>query len=292
MIPRELFQKIRRLEVRTRGLVDSLFSGEYHTAFKGQGITFAEVRPYQMGDDVRTIDWSVSARMGTLYVKLFEEEREQTLLLVVDVSGSQRFGLRRRTKQELAAEVCAVLGFSALRNHDKVGLLLFSDRIEGFVAPRKGRRHVLRLLRDLYACSPRSHRTDLRVALDYLLRVQRRRAIILLLSDFLDMPSFERPLRALARRHDVIALQLQDPVEQAWPAVGLVEVVDIETGQHRWLDTRSKRVQQWLAAHTQARQAALETQFRQLQIDHVCLRTDTDYVEPLLHFFHQRNRRR
>jgi len=292
MIPRELFHKIRRLEVRTRGLVDSLFGGEYHTAFKGQGITFAEVRPYQIGDDVRTIDWNVSARMGAPYVKLFEEEREQTLLLVVDVSGSQGFGVRGRTKRELAAEICAVLGFSALRNHDRVGLLLFTDRIEAFVPPRKGRRHVLRLVRDLYACRPGSTRTDLRVALDYLMRVLHRRAIILLLSDFLDMPDFERPLRALARRHDVVALQLQDPVEQTWPAVGLVELVDAETGRRRWIDTRSARVRAHLAEQARRRQAELEACFRRLQIDHVCLRTDADYVEPLLAFFHRRNRRR
>jgi uncharacterized protein (DUF58 family) len=292
MIPRELFQKIRRLEVHTRGLVDSLFSGEYHTAFKGQGITFAEVRPYQIGDDVRTIDWNVSARMGTLYVKLFEEEREQTLLLVVDVSGSQGFGVRGRTKRELAAEICAVLGFSALRNHDRVGLLLFSNRIEAFVPPRKGQRHVLRLVRDLYACQPQSPRTDLRVALDYLMRVLHRRAIILILSDFLDMPDFERLLQALSRRHDVVALQLQDPVERQWPAVGLVELVDAETGQRRWIDTRSARVRAHLAEHARQQQAELEACFRRLQIDHVCLRTDADYVEPLLTFFHRRNRRR
>lgn len=292
MIPHELFQKIRRLEVRTRGLVDNLFGGEYHTAFKGQGITFAEVRPYQIGDDVRTIDWNVSARMGSPYVKLFEEEREQTLLLVVDVSGSQSFGLRGRTKRELAAEICAVLGFSALRNHDRVGLLLFSDQVERFIPPRKGRRHMLRLVRDLYACQPRQARTDLRVALDYLLRVQHRRAILLILSDFLDTPDFERPLRALARRHDVVALQLQDPVEQSWPDIGLIMLVDAETNQRRWLDTRSARVRHWLAERARQQQTDLEACFRRLQIDHVCLRTDTDYVEPLLTFFHRRNRLR
>lgn len=211
MIPRELFRKIRHVEVRTRGLVDDVFGGEYHSAFKGRGIEFAEVRPYQIGDDVRTIDWNVSARTGEPYVKLFEEEREQTLLLVVDVSGSEDFG-SARAKRDLAAEVCAVLGFSALRNSDKVGLVLFTDRVERFVRPKKGKRHILRLLRDLYAHQPLATGTDLGVALDHVLRVQRRRAIVILVSDFL-VPTaahetLARTMRVVSQKHDLSLIHI------------------------------------------------------------------------------------
>ena len=294
MIPRELFRKIRHVEVRTRGLVDDVFGGEYHSAFKGRGIEFAEVRPYQIGDDVRTIDWNVSARTGEPHVKLFEEEREQTLLLVVDVSGSEDFGSGAGAKRDLAAEVCAVLGFSALRNSDKVGLVLFTDRVERFVPPKKGKRHVLRLLRDLFAHDARHRGTDLDDALDHVLRVQRRRAIVILVSDFLvpDDADLGRRLRVVSQKHDVVAVRLVDPREETLPAVGLLRVVDAETGRPALVDTSSARVRQAFADRAAARAARAEATLRQARVDHVTLRTDEDYVEPLAAFFRRRARGR
>ena len=296
MIPRELFRKIRHVEVRTRGLVDDVFGGEYHSAFKGRGIEFAEVRPYQIGDDVRSIDWNVSARTGEPYVKLFEEEREQTLILVVDVSGSEDFGSGESAKRDLAAEVCAVLGFSALRNNDKVGLVLFTDQVERFVPPRKGKRHVLRLLRDLFAHRAASRGTDVAAALEHVLRVQHRRAIVILVSDFL-VPSgaeadVSRGLRVLSQKHDVVAIRLVDPREEALPAVGLLRVVDAETGRPALVDTSSPRVREAFARRAAARAARAEAALQQARVDHVTLRTDEDYVEPLSAFFRHRTRGR
>ena len=297
MIPRELFRKIRHVEVRTRGLVDDVFGGEYHSAFKGRGIEFAEVRPYQVGDDVRTIDWNVSARTGEPHVKLFEEEREQTLMLVVDVSGSEDFG-SAGAKRDLAAEVCAVLGFSALRNSDKVGLVLFTDQVERFVPPKKGKRHVLRLLRDLFAHEARHRGTNLDDALDHVLRVQRRRAIVILVSDFLlpDGPprpggDLARRLRVVSQKHDVVAVRLVDPREETLPAVGLLRVVDAETGRPTTVDTSSARVRRAFADRAADRAARAEATLRQARVDHVTLRTDEDYVEPLAAFFRRRAKR-
>ena len=289
MIPRELFKKIRRLEIRTKGLVNNVFGGEYHSAFKGRGIEFSEVRPYQIGDDIRSIDWNVSARVGETYVKVFEEEREQTLLLVVDVSGSEDFGSQGRFKRELAAEICAILAFSAIQNNDKVGLLLVSDRVELFVPPKKGRRHVLRLLRDLFAHVPASSGTNLSVALNHLLHVLHRRSIILLFSDFLD-PDFTRPLRILARRHDTVAVPLFDAREAELPDIGLVHLTDAETGETVVVDTGSARARRAFAQQSAARQAALTALFRRIRMDHLALRTDENYVEPLARFFRQRHR--
>ena len=293
MIPRELFKKIRHVEVRTRGLVDDVFGGEYHSAFKGRGIEFAEVRPYQIGDDVRTIDWNVSARTGEPYVKLFEEEREQTLLLVVDVSASESFG-SARAKRDLAAEVCAVLGFSALRNSDKVGLVLFTDRVERFVKPKKGKRHVLRLLRDLFAHAPEHRGTDLADALDHVLRVQRRRAIVVLVSDFLvpgaTTEGLAKQLRVVSQKHDLVAVRLVDPREEELPPVGLLRVVAAEPGRAALVDTSSARVREDFAARAARRAARAEATLKRARVDHVTLRTDEDYVEPLASFFRHRAR--
>ncbi|MGB3542047.1 DUF58 domain-containing protein [Rubrivirga sp.] len=294
MIPRELFKKIRHVEVRTRGLVDDVFGGEYHSAFKGRGIEFAEVRPYQIGDDVRTIDWNVSARTGEPHVKMFEEEREQTLILVVDVSASEDFG-SARAKRDLAAEICAVLGFSALRNHDKVGLVLFSDRVERAVPAKRGKRHVLRLVRDLFAHEPVGKGTDIAGAVDHVLRVQRRRAIVVLVSDFLvpapRQADVARSLRIASQKHDVVAIRLVDPREEALPAVGLLRVVDAETGQASLVDTSSRAVRQAFAARAGDRSSRIEATLKASRVDHVTLRTDTDYVEPLSSFFRHRSRR-
>ena len=294
MIPRELFRKIRHVEVRTRGLVDDVFGGQYHSAFKGRGIEFAEVRPYQYGDDVRTIDWNVSARTGEPFVKLFDEEREQTLLLCVDVSASEDFGSGEGAKRDLAAEVCAVLGFSALRNNDKVGLMLFTDRVERFVAPKKGRRHVLRLVRDLFAHRAQSAGTDLGDALDHALRTMKRRAIVVFVSDFRapagGPTGYARRLKTLAQKHDVVAVRIVDPREEALPDVGLVRVVDPETGRAALLDTSSRAVRRAFAERAADRRAATAAALTAARVDHVTVRTGEDYVDPLAAFFRRRAR--
>ncbi len=291
MIPKELFQKIRQIEIRTKGLVNSVFGGEYHSAFKGQGMEFSEVRPYQIGDDIRSIDWNVSARTGETYVKIFEEEREQTVMLAVDISGSSNFGSQGKFKREIAAEICAIVAFSAIQNSDKVGLLLFSDEIELFVPPKKGKRHVLRLIRDLFAHEQKSTGTSISKALEHLIHVLRRHSVILLMSDFFDT-AFEKPMRALAQRHDLVAVHLQDVREQELPPVGLIELTDAESGRTTVLDAGSKRVRLAFAAKAAQRQNDLDALFRRLQLDRVLIRTDESYVDPLIAFFRHRNRAR
>ena len=289
MIPRELFRKIRHVEIRTKGLVENVFGGEYHSAFRGRGIEFSEVRPYQIGDDVRSIDWNVSARMSEPYIKLFEEEREQTLLLMVDISGSEDFGSGGTTKREVAAEICAVLGFSAIRNNDKVGLLLFSDEIERFVPPKKGRRHVLRIIRDLYVHEAASQGTNLRAALDHAHHMLNRRAIVILVSDFLDA-GYDKALRTLAQKHDVVAIRLLDPREEALPKVGLLSLTDSETGRPVLVDTSSKAARNAFSARAADREAAVQSALKRARVDTVTVRTDADYVEPLVAFFKRRNK--
>ena len=286
---KELFKKIRQIEIRTKGLVEDVFGGEYHTAFKGQGMEFAEVRPYQFGDDIRSIDWNVTARMGETYIKKFEEEREQTLMLVVDISGSENFGSQYKFKREIAAEISAIIAFSAIRNNDKVGLILFSDVVELFVPPKKGKRHVLRLIRDLYAHDQVSYKTDISAALNRVLRVLKRRSIVLLISDFFDK-GYDRPLRAIATRHDTIAVHLHDPREEVLPAIGLVDLTDAETGETITLDTGSLRMRE---AYTyDARQHRQETEdlLRKARVDRVLVHTDEGYVDPLVQFFKRRNK--
>jgi len=291
MIPKELFSKIRQIEIRTKGLVNNVFGGEYHSAFKGQGIEFSEVRPYQIGDDIRSIDWNVSARTGDAYVKIFEEEREQTVMLAVDISGSNSFGSRGKFKREIAAEICAVVAFSAIENGDKVGLLLFSDGIELFVPPKKGRRHVLRLIRDLFAHEEASRGTHISLALEHLLHVLRRHAIVLVISDFMDR-DFEKPLRALARRHDTVLVHLTDPRESELPAVGLLELTDAESGETLVVDTSNRGARERYARAAEDRERNLQSLFKRLQIDRIEIRSDEGYVDPLIRFFRQRNRRR
>lgn len=290
MIPDALFEKIRRLEVRTRGVVENVFGGEYHSAFKGRGIEFAEVRPYQVGDDIRNIDWNVSARMDDTYVKVYEEEREQTVMLCVDVSGSQDFGSEGKFKREAAAEICAVMAFSAIRNNDQVGLLLFSDEIEKFVRPRKGRRHVLRCIRELFTVEPQSSGTDLKGALKHVLRILRRQSILVLVSDFFD-DGYESMLRAVAQRHDTVAVELQDPREEELPPLGLVDLTDAETGETVTIDTRDPAARQAFAERARARRDRTAAVFQRTGVGHVPVRTDADYVEPLIEFFRERTRR-
>ncbi|RMF00006.1 MAG: DUF58 domain-containing protein [Chloroflexi bacterium] len=292
MLTSELIKKIRRIEIRTRRLVNSSFAGEYHAVFKGRGMEFDEVRPYQSGDEVRTIDWNVTARTGNLFVKRYIEERELTVMLLVDASASGQFGTTNRFKREIAAELAAVLAFSAITNNDKVGLLIFTDQIELFIAPRKGRRHVLRLIRDLLAFEPTGRKTNLKLGLEMLNHMLKRRSIIFFVSDFLSPPnSCSRTLQVSNRRHDVIALTVSDPREQEWPNVGLVALEDAETGQVQWVDTASRRWRQEFAERVTELNLARQRVFRKAKVDQIDISTDSDYVVPLTNFFEQRARR-
>jgi uncharacterized protein (DUF58 family) len=292
MLTPELIKKIRRIEIRTRRLVNSSFAGEYHAIFKGQGMEFDEVRPYQRGDEVRSIDWNVTARTGDIYVKRYVEERELTVMLLVDASASGEFGTVNRFKREIAAELAAVLAFSAISNNDKVGLLIFTDQTELFIAPRKGRRHVLRLIRDLLAFKPVGHKTDLKLGLDVLNHTLKRRSIIFLLSDFLSPPnSYSSILRVSNRRHDVIAVTLSDPREQEWPNIGMVALEDAETRRIQWVDTSSRHWRQAFIERVEELRLARERVFRRAKVDRIDITTDSDYVIPLTSFFEKRARR-
>jgi len=290
VIPKEILKKVRRIEISTRGLVNEVFSGEYHSVFKGQGMTFSEVREYQYGDDIRSIDWNVTARTGAPFVKIFEEERELTVLLLVDVSASGNFGSRERFKGETAVELSAVLAFSAIKNNDKIGLLLFSDRIEKFVPPRKGRRHVLRVLRELLYHKPEGRGTDIGGALEYLSRVVRRRAVVFLVSDFRGS-DFVRPLSVVGKRHDLIAVRLTDPREVDLPPVGLVEIEDPETGERLVLNTSDQAFREAFRMDAEKGRAELDRDFRRCQVDVIDVENGEPYVEPLMRFFQTRMRR-
>ena len=290
MIPREILRKVRRIEITTRGLVDQVFSGEYHSVFKGRGINFAEVREYDYGDDIRSIDWNVTARTGTPHVKIFEEERELTVMLVVDVSASGDFGTRERMKGDLAVEVCSLLAFSAIKNNDKVGLIIFSDRVEKFVPPRKGRRHVLRVLREMLYHRPRGRSTDVGAALEYLSRIIRRRAVVFVVSDFVSKP-FEKALGVAGRRHDVVALRVRDRRESELPPIGLVELEDAETGERLVVDTSNRDFRAAFASRGEEARAGQNRTFRRSKVDVVDLSPGRPYLRPLMRFFEERGRR-
>jgi uncharacterized protein (DUF58 family) len=290
-VPPEILRQVKLIELRTRGLVNSLFTGEYHSVFKGQGMEFAEVREYQAGDEVRSIDWNVTARMRRPFVKRYVEERELTVMLVVDLSGSERFGTQGRFKSELASELGAVLGMSAIRNNDRVGAMLFTDRIEHVLPPKKGRRHALRLIRDLLAFEPVGTKTDVSGAMQYLARMLRQHTIIFIISDFLDA-EIERPLKRLAQRHDVVAITVEDPSERVLPDIGLVRFVDPETGATIDVDTSDSAVRKRFAAATAEETLARQKLLRRLAIDEIVVRTDGGYVEPLLRFFRSRATRK
>ena len=299
MLSPELVRTIRRIEIHTRHLVNDSFAGEYQAIFKGRGIEFDEVREYQPGDDVRSIDWNVTARMGEPFVKRYVEERELTVMLAFDASRSGLFGTADRFKRELAAELGAVLAFSAITNNDKVGLLTFTDQVELHIPPRKGRRHVLRLIRDLLAFEPAGRGTDVTQALDRLNRTLKRRAIIFVISDFLlpyDRPAahkaYERALLVTNRRHDLVAVSVTDPREMAWPNVGLVTLEDAETGSRLWIDSGDPAWREAFAEQAAARRADRDAIFARAQVDHVGVSVGEDYVDPLLAFFRDRARRR
>ncbi|MEZ4519118.1 MAG: DUF58 domain-containing protein [Chloroflexota bacterium] len=285
-------KKIRQIEIRTKRLVNDSFAGEYQSIFKGRGMAFDEVRPYQYGDEIRTIDWNVTARTGEPYVKRYVEERELTVMLLVDASASESFGSVNQFKRELAAELTAVLSFAATTNNDRVGLMIFTDQIELYIPPRKGRQHVLRLIRELLAFEPQGKGTDLKMALDHVNRILKRRSIIFLVSDFLaDPAAYRRALAVTNRRHDVIAVDLTDPLEQRWEDVGLIALEDAETGEIVWADTGSKAWRDAFEKRVQQLDQSKTKAFNQSQVDHIRIYTDTDYTTPLANFFQTRARR-
>lgn len=281
----EILKRVRRIEIKTRGLSNHIFAGEYHSAFKGRGMSFSEVREYTPGDDVKSIDWNVTARFSHPFVKVFEEERELTVMLLVDVSGSSLFGTQQRLKRELITEISAVLSFSAATNNDKVGVLFFSDKVEKFIPPKKGRSHILRIIRELVALEP-THRscTNVQAALDYLNNVLKKRTITFLMSDFVSEP-YEKSLQLAARKHDLVGMYVYDKADKELPAAGLLQVQDAETGAVRWIDTDDKRVQQqYTKAYEQHRQYCTQA-FRKSGASLLSFRTDQDYVKVLQAFF-------
>lgn len=289
-VPPEVLRQVKLIELRTRRLVNSLFSGEYRSIFKGHGMEFAEVREYQPGDEVRSIDWNVTARMSRPFVKRYIEERELTVMLAVDLSGSARFGTVRRFKSEMATELAAVITMSAVRNNDRVGVLLFTDRIEHVVPPGKGRRHALRIIRDVLVHEPEGTGTDVPLALEYLSRLLRHRAIVFLVSD-LQGSAVEHPLKLLAQRHDIVVAPVEDPAEWILPDIGLARFVDPESGQAIDIDTSDARVRRQFEANAEAERRARRYLLRRLGIDEVSINTRDGYIEPLLRFFRARERR-
>jgi uncharacterized protein (DUF58 family) len=290
MIPKEILKKVKRIEIATRGLVNDVFSGEYHSVFKGRGMEFAEVREYQIGDDIRNIDWNVTARSGHPYVKVFDEERELTVMLMVDVSSSGNFGTISQMKGEVAAELCAVLAFSAIKNNDKVGLMIFSDKIEKFIPPRKGKQHVLRVIREILYFKPEESRTDLNVALEYLSRVIKRKSIVFLISDFLT-ENYEKSLQVANKKHDIIAIDILDPREVEMPSVGLLELEDAETGETVMVDTSNPAIRGSFYSQSKEERETREKFFKSIGVDNITINTDRSYVEPITKFFRMRARR-
>ena len=292
MLLTDLIKKIRHIEIRTRRLVNDSYAGEYHSIFKGRGMEFDEVRPYQVGDEIRTIDWNVTARTGEPHVKRYVEERELTVMLVVDASGSENFGSVNRFKRELAAELTAVLSFAATTNNDKVGLLIFTDQVELFIPPRKGRRHVLRIIRELLAFKPQSKGTDIKMALDKVNQIMKRRSIIFLISDFLvPAESYRRELTISNKRHDVIAVDLHDPMEMIMSDVGLLALEDPETYEVIWVDTSSRSWRDSYQMRVQLLEADKSRIFNQASVDRIHIGTNDDYTAPLTNFFQERGRR-
>jgi len=290
MLTKELLKQVRQIEIRTKGLVNHLFSGEYHSVFKGRGMEFSEVREYQYGDDVRNIDWNVTARFGHPYIKVFEEERELTVMLMVDISGSLMFGSVSKTKQRVAAELSAILAFSALKNNDKVGLILFTDKIEKFVPPRKGNIHVLRIIREVLSFEPEGNATDIKAALEFMNNAIKKRSIIFLLSDFLD-EDYENILRVVGKKNDLIGVVLDDRRENEIPPIGLIKFTDAETGEERWIDTSNKSVRRVMKEARKEAVAKRNTMFLTSRLDRIHVQTGVDYIKPLVQFFRMREKR-
>ncbi|MBQ8865211.1 MAG: DUF58 domain-containing protein [Bacteroidaceae bacterium] len=284
----EILKKVRRIEIKTRGLSSNIFAGEYHSAFKGRGMTFSEVREYQYGDDIRDIEWNVTARFGKPYIKVFEEERELTVMLLVDVSGSLDFGSVKQFKRDMVTEIAATLAFSAIQNNDKIGVIFFSDKIEKFIPPKKGRKHILYIIRELLEYKPESQQTNIAYALEYLTRALKRRCIAFMLSDFIDQHSFLQPLSIASHKHDVVAIQVYDKRVAELPDVGLLKVHDAETGQEQIIDTSSRAVREAQAKWWKQQTMRLKDTFSRSKVDAVSVRTDQDYVSVLRSLFANR----
>ena len=290
MIPAEVLKQIRRIEIRTKRLVNDLFSGEYHSTFKGQGMEFEEVRQYEPGDDVRLIDWNVTARTGYPYIKKFKEERELSVVLLVDASSSGRFGTKERFKSEMAAELAALLAFSAIKNNDKVGLIIFTDTIEKFIPPKKGRSHVLRIIREILYFQPQGTGTDIGGALEYFNRVIKRKSVVFLISDFLGEDYF-KPLQIANNKHDIVSIKIADPRETVFENVGLIELEDAETGEVFLVDTASADFRREFSARAAEDAAMLKRGFQMINVDFISVRTDRSYIVPLINFFKMREKR-
>ena len=285
----ELLKKVRQIEIKTRGLSRNIFAGQYHSAFKGRGMAFSEVREYQYGDDIRDIDWNVTARYVRPYVKVFEEERELTVMLLVDVSGSRDFGSVNVMKKEVMTEIAATLAFSAIQNNDKIGVIFFSDRIEKFIPPQKGKKHILYIIREVIDFKPEAKRTDIGQVLKYLTNAIKKRCTAFLISDFIDKGGFKDALTVANRKHDMVAIQVYDQRETELPAVGLMKIKDAETGQERWIDSGSARVREAYKTWWEKRQTAMSDTFKKCRVDTVSIRTEDDYVKALIALFDKRS---
>ena len=287
----DIIKKVRQIEIKTRGLTSQIFSGQYHSAFRGRGMTFSEVREYQYGDDIRSIDWNVTARFNHPYVKIFDEERELTVMLLIDVSGSNEFGTRKQFKEELMTEIAAVLAFSAIQNNDKVGVIFFSDQIEKFIPPKKGTTHILRIIRELVDFKPQSQRTSISEALRFLNNALKKRSIAFVLSDFIDRDFYEA-LRISSRKHDLVALRIYDPSEQELPMLGLTQMYSKETGKTVWVDTSSTATRKQYKNWWNDTEKYIQNSFIRCGVDNASLRTDSDYIKPLMNLFRRRGLRR
>jgi len=285
----EILKKVRKIEIKARGLSSNVFAGQYHSAFKGRGMAFSEVREYQYGDDVRDIDWNVTARFHRPYVKVFEEERELTVMLMIDVSGSLDFGTRGQLKRDMVTEIAATLAFSAIQNNDKIGVMFFSDRIEKYIPPKKGRKHILYIIREMLDFQPASKRTDIRQALEFLTSVAKRRCTAFMMSDFYDNQDFLQPLQICSRKHDMVALQVYDVCARQLPDVGLMRIVDAETGYEQYIDTSSRRLRQAHEMYWNKRQQRLIDTMNKSNVDMVSIATSEDYVKSLLLLFKRRS---
>jgi len=287
MDTKELLKKVRKIEIKTKGLSSQVFSGEYHSAFKGRGMAFSEVREYMPGDEIRTIDWNVTARFNHPYVKVFEEERELTVMLIVDISASESFGTKEMLKREVIAELCAVLAFSATQNNDKIGLILFTDQIELYVPAKKGKKHILRIIRELIEFQPTGKKTDIKEAIRYFTNMVKKRSIAFIVSDFID-EGFEDALKVANKKHDIVALKVEDEIEKELPNVGLIQLKDNETGQTKWINTSSKKARTKYKANALRRNGELKETFRKAGIDYTTIATNRPYIIPLMNLFKQR----
>lgn len=294
----ELLKRVRKIEIKTRGLSNQIFSGEYHSAFKGRGMAFSEVREYQPGDDIRAIDWNVTARFNHPYIKVFEEERELTVMLIVDVSASENFGTQKQLKKDLVTEICAVLAFSAIQNNDKTGVIFFSDRIEKFIPPKKGRSHILRIIRELINFTPEGKGTDINMALQYLTNVIKKKSIAFLISDFIDDKFTQESkrgadaLKIANKKHDLVTLRISDKREYELPDVGLVRILDAETGKLQWIDTSNPSIRTQYSKTSAKRDARLKDMFNRSGVDSATISTSDSYIKPLMNLFKKRESKR